>query len=1046
MSVKGSSSSGGSAIVTPPATFEKNLRMVLPDTYSGERTKLKAYLLQSELFIGFNSTKFNSETEQVLWASSLLRGGALNWIEPFLTDYMDHKNAAGQVTAGSTDETIKIFQTWKGFKEKITRVFGDIDQERTAERHLQNLRQKGPATSYTAEFQQYMGKTDWNDEALKAQYYRGLKDVVKDEISRSDRPDDLQEMIEMAIRVDNRMYERSLERRGHYSMPNTRKGKGRGNYGGSWPQPMELDATYSKPKGKPSKETMDKRRRDKLCFECGLPGHMAQSHRDKPTQRGKKPWKGRQQLNATQRGEICAMERRSESWLEANNIGTQIESSTLQEESEPEEESEEDPPSEESEEESSGDERAMLTSPDGEPTVGQVWRVTRREDAGRYQAREWQDLATEKTYQEPDVGPGGPEYGETYEVVYRDHKRIAWKQVNQYAIKTYTQHLEKRPRVHFNQDEPKAGEFWELVSQDNWERMWQDCQNDKRWFWEDKREGGLGLATGNVHQAILLQDGTRGWADVLTGLRVWELCATGGNGQLSYPIRINGERLWALIDSGSTGNFMSPQTVSKMRVVTELKEEPYELTLIDGNPIEIAKGTIACETTVCTMAIGTNHQEEIRFDLAPLGRHMVVLGMPWIKKHNPSVDWVQETLKFDRCDCQIGQAEICAISREPRHDGKSEGKQDAKGLLVAKTKPVIPEEFKEFKDMFIEKEGKDALPPHAEWDHVMPLEEGKTPPFGGIYSHSAEDLGTLREYIATSLEKGWIRESNSPAASPVLFVPKPDGSRRLCVDYRALNNITIKDRYPLPLPEEMRDRLQGAKIFTQLDIRNAYQHIRIKEGEEWKTAFRTRYGLYEYCVMPFGLTNAPATFQRRIHNILRRWLDVTCICYLDDILIYSSNEEEHTNHVKTILKALQQAGISLKGTKCHFRKKEVTFLGFIVNTEGTRMDPRKVQTVLDWSIPRNVKDVQSFLGFANFYRRFIKGYSGIATPLTALTKKDQEFKWTTQADKAFQELKQAFTQEPLLLVFDPERAILVETDSSDYAIGAVLSQKGDNNK
>jgi hypothetical protein len=214
----------------------------------------------------------------------------------------------------------------------------------------------------------------------------------------------------------------------------------------------------------------------------------------------------------------------------------------------------------------------------------------------------------------------------------------------------------------------------------------------------------------------------------------------------------------------------------------------------------------------------------------------------------------------------------------------------------------------------------------------------------------------------------------------------------------------------------------------------------MKEGEEWKTAFRTRYGHYEYTVMPFGLTNAPATCQRLMNNVLRRFLDNKCICYLDDILVYSTDVDQHENDVCDVLLALQTAHLKLKSEKCRFHTKEVIFLGYVITTEGIKMDPSKVESVLSWSKPTNVKEVQSFLGFANFYRRFIKGYSGIAAPLTALTHKDQAFEWTGKAQAAFEELKRVFSSAPVLTSFDPEKEIKVETDSSDYAIGAVLSQ------
>jgi Reverse transcriptase (RNA-dependent DNA polymerase)/RNase H-like domain found in reverse transcriptase len=349
-------------------------------------------------------------------------------------------------------------------------------------------------------------------------------------------------------------------------------------------------------------------------------------------------------------------------------------------------------------------------------------------------------------------------------------------------------------------------------------------------------------------------------------------------------------------------------------------------------------------------------------------------------------------------------------------------------------------------NLFREETGIEALPQHGQWDHEIPLEEGEEPPFSPIYQMSEADLGTLREYIDENLKKGFIRPSNSPAGSPVLFVPKKDGKKRLCVDYRKLNAITVKDRYALPLADELRDRLSGAKVFTKLDLRGAYNLIRMKKGEEWKTAFRCRYGHFEYQVMPFGLTNAPATCMRMINATLGEYLDRICIAYLDDILVYSKTAKQHVEDVKKILMALFKAQLFCKPEKCAFHQEKVDFLGYVITPGGLSMDPSKVNTILEWEQPTNVKEVQSFLGFANFYRRFIKGYSAIAAPLTELTRKDKDFEWTTDAQDAFEQLKQDFTRAPILLTFDPEKQIVVETDSSDYALGAMLSQKGEHGK
>ncbi len=260
------------------------------------------------------------------------------------------------------------------------------------------------------------------------------------------------------------------------------------------------------------------------------------------------------------------------------------------------------------------------------------------------------------------------------------------------------------------------------------------------------------------------------------------------------------------------------------------------------------------------------------------------------------------------------------------------------------------------------------------------------------------------------------------------------------MDYRALNAITTKNRYPLPLIKETLDRLSKAKIFSKLDIMAAFNKLRIKEGEEWKTAFRTRYGLFEYLIMPFGLCNAPASFQHYINNALQEHLDVFCTAYIDDILVYSENLKEHKAHMKMVLEALRKAGLQVDIFKCEFHVEEVLYLGLIVGKNGVRMDPAKVAAICEWETPKSVKDVQAFLGFANFYRRFIKAFSRIAAPLTSLTKKGEAWNWTPAAQEAFDNLKTLFSTAPILALFDPEKESVLETDASDHISAGVHSQ------
>jgi len=490
-------------------------------------------------------------------------------------------------------------------------------------------------------------------------------------------------------------------------------------------------------------------------------------------------------------------------------------------------------------------------------------------------------------------------------------------------------------------------------------------------------------------------------------------------------------RTHALVDSGATGSCFVDQQFAREHVLPlHALPEPRSLEVIDGRPIEsgqithVAKFGLAIE----------EHQEELAAFVTKLGQYPVVLGIPWLRLHDVMVRFADNSLTFGSKRCQLQctpgkhdyritgtttpprHLEISAIGLAPYHLLARKSKETGDKCFalslagvnealttvtpteppptaeeeLTKIKQHLPQEYHDLADVF-RKTAAAKLPPHRTYDHSIEVEDGFTPPFGPLYSLSRPELETLKKWLEENLEKGFIRASSSPAGAPVLFVKKKDGTLRVCVDYRGLNKGTVKNRYPLPLIKETLAQLQKAKYYTKLDIRDAYNMVRIKEGDEWKTAFRTRWGLFESLVMPFGLTNAPATFQHFINDVLRPWLDHFCTAYLDDVLIYSESLREHQQHVRTILKALQAAGLYVKVEKCEFHVQKIEYLGLVITTEGLEMDPAKIETVQLWPLPEKLKDVQAFLGFANFYRRFIKDYSKIVQPLTALTKKNTPF-------------------------------------------------------
>uniref|UniRef100_A0A8C2WB23 Gypsy retrotransposon integrase-like protein 1 n=1 Tax=Cyclopterus lumpus TaxID=8103 RepID=A0A8C2WB23_CYCLU len=351
----------------------------------------------------------------------------------------------------------------------------------------------------------------------------------------------------------------------------------------------------------------------------------------------------------------------------------------------------------------------------------------------------------------------------------------------------------------------------------------------------------------------------------------------------------------------------------------------------------------------------------------------------------------------------------------------------------------IPPEYHDLGEVF-SKTRAQSLPPHRPYDCAIDLRPGASLPSSRLYSLSIPEKASMDEYISESVAAGLIRPSSSPVAAGFFFLKK-DGGLRPCIDYRQLNDITVKNKYPLPLMSSTLEPFTQATIFTKLDLRSAYHLVRIRKGDEWKTAFKTPRGHYEYRVMPFGLTNAPAVFQALMNDVLRDMLDEFVVVYLDDILVFSRTLEDHVQHVRRVLKRLLLNRLFVKAEKCRFHSTSVDYLGFVVEKGQTRADPRKIQAVVDWPNPTSRKELQSFLGFANFYRRFIRNYSVVAEPLTRLTSPSQPFIWSPATNAAFLALKRRFTSAPVLLHPDPKRQFIVEVDASDTGLGAVLSQR-----
>jgi hypothetical protein len=321
------------------------------------------------------------------------------------------------------------------------------------------------------------------------------------------------------------------------------------------------------------------------------------------------------------------------------------------------------------------------------------------------------------------------------------------------------------------------------------------------------------------------------------------------------------------------------------------------------------------------------------------------------------------------------------------------------------------------------------LPPDRAHNHHIPLMKGSNPVKVKPYRCPHSQKAQIEHMVHDMLQQGIIQPSISPFSSPIILVKKKDGTWRFCIDYRALNAITIKDSFPIPIVDELLDELFGAKYFSKLDLRSGYHQILLHPEDRHKTAFRTHQGHYEWLVMPFGLTNAPTTFQSLMNHIFQHALRKSVLVFFDDILINSSDWQEHLKHLDEVLNILQTNNLFVKLSKCSFGVLEIEYVGHVVTGQGVSMDKDKVKVVLDWPIPKNVKQLRGFLGLTGYYRRFIKSYAKIAAPLTELLKKEN-YIWNDQEEMAFHQLQNAMTSALVLSLPNFEKPFILETDAS----------------
>ncbi|KAL0546403.1 hypothetical protein IC582_016311 [Cucumis melo] len=499
-----------------------------------------------------------------------------------------------------------------------------------------------------------------------------------------------------------------------------------------------------------------------------------------------------------------------------------------------------------------------------------------------------------------------------------------------------------------------------------------------------------------------------------------------------------------LFDSGSSHSFISSAFVLHARLEVEPLHHVLSVSTPSGECMLSKERVKACQIEIA------GHVIEVTLLVLDMLDFDVILGMDWLAANHASIDCSRKgvtfnppsmaSFKFKGGGSRSLPQVISAIRASKLFSQGTWGilasVVDTREVDVSlSSEPVV----RDYPDVFPEE--LPGLPPHREVEFAIELEPGTVPISRAPYRMAPAELKELKVQLQELLDKGFIRPSVSPWGAPVLFVKKKYGSMRLCIDYRELNKVTVKNRYPLPRIDDLFDQLQGATVFSKIDLRSGYHQLRIKDGDVPKTAFRSRYGHYEFIVMSFGLTNAPAVFMNLMNRVFREFLDTFVIVFIDDILIYSKTEAEHEEHLRIVLQTLRDNKLYAKFSKCEFWLKQVSFLGHVVSKAGVSVDPAKIEAVTGWTRPSTVSEVRSFLGLAGYYRRFVENFSRIATPLTQLTRKGAPFVWSKACEDSFQNLKQKLVTAPILTVPDGSGSFVIYSDASKKGLGCVLMQQ-----
>lgn len=507
----------------------------------------------------------------------------------------------------------------------------------------------------------------------------------------------------------------------------------------------------------------------------------------------------------------------------------------------------------------------------------------------------------------------------------------------------------------------------------------------------------------------------------------------------------NNREVHVLIDSGATHNFVHPSLLKNLK--TQVHHFP---------PLNVRLASGAKMRTMGEINYVMKLQEfEFAADyyILPVSGCEIVLGASWLRTLGDIVwnfDSMVMKFRIQEKGYQL-QGEVAPHATVVTCKSMTRLLRKEREAMLVQIRPLVNETdrtidthphikalIQQYTDIF---QTPTHLPPAREQDHRIELLPNATPVSVRPYRYPHFQKAEIEKIVQEMLDNGLIRPSVSPFSSPVLLVKKKDGTWRMCVDYRALNTATVKDKYPIPVVDELLDETHGSVIYTKLDLRSGYHQIRMSPPDVKKTAFRTHSGHYEFLVMPFGLTNAPSTFQSVMNDVLRDFLRKSVLVFFDDILIYSKSLIDHLEHLERVFKRLQQHSLKVKESKCSFGVDRVEYLGHVISAKGVAVDPSKIECIRNWAKPKTLKGLRGFLGLAGYYRKFVRNFGIIAKPLTNMLKIGG-FTWTPESEVAFEALKTAMTTTPVLALPDFTKEFVIECDASGVGIGAVLSQQG----